>query len=187
LAHHNGNAFRALSYTVALSNAVRAALAKVDLNETLVVVTADHSHTMFIQGYPIRGNNILGLVREVDDAGLPEPDYKRDKLGLPYTTLGYANGRGYEGATNDQPAGPKRCCMEPRTFNAMLRGRYDLTNVDTTNPDYLQEAEIPLAAETHGGEDVAIFATGVNAHLIHGSMEQNWIFFVMADALRLGK
>ena len=187
LAHHNGNAFRALSDTVALSNAVRAALAKVDLNETLVIVTADHSHTMFIQGYPIRGNNILGLVREVGDAGLPEPDYKRDKLGLPYTTLGYANGRGYEGATNDQPAGPKRCCMEPRTFNAMLRGRYDLTNVDTTNPDYLQEAEIPLAAETHGGEDVAIFATGVNAHLIHGSMEQNWIFFVMADALRLGK
>jgi len=187
LAHHNGNAFRALSDTVALSDAVRAALSKVDLNETLVIVTADHSHTMFIQGYPIRGNNILGLVREVDDAGMPEADYKRDKLGLPFTTLGYANGRGYEGASNEQPAGPKRCCTEPRTFSPLLQSRYDLTKVNTTDPDYLQEAGIPLIAETHGGEDVAIFAAGVNAHLIHGSMEQNWIFYVMADALRLGK
>jgi len=49
----------------------------------------------------------------------------------------------------------------------------------------LQEAIIPLADETHGGEDVAIFATGPNAHLIRGSMEENWIFYVMADALRL--
>jgi alkaline phosphatase len=186
-AHHNGNAFRALTDTVALSDAVRATLAKVNLADTLIIVTADHSHTMFIQGYPMRGNNILGLVREIGSDGLPESYFMHDKLGLPYTTLGYANGRGYEGATNDQPAGPKKCCIEPRTFNGLLRGRYDLTNVDTTDPDYLQEAEIPLAAETHGGEDVAIFATGPDAYLIHGSMEQNWIFFVMADALKLGK
>jgi alkaline phosphatase len=46
---------------------------------------------------------------------------------------------------------------------------------------------IPILDETHGGEDVAIFATGVNSYLIHGSMEENWIFYVMADALRLGR
>jgi alkaline phosphatase len=186
-AHHWGNAFRALTDTVALSDAVRAAIAKVDLNETLIIVTADHSHTMFIQGYPMRGNDILGLVREVDDSGEPEPDYRRDRLGLPFTTLGYANGRGYQGASNDQPAGPKLCCAAPRTFSPLTRGRFDLSSVDTTEPNYLQEADIPLSDETHGGEDVAIFATGVDAYLIHGSMEQNWIFYVMADALRLGK
>lgn len=184
-AHHYGNAFRALSDTVALSDAVRTALSKVDLKDTLIIVTADHSHTLFIQGYPARGNNILGLVREVDAFGNLEPDYRRDKLGLPYTTLGYANGRGYQGESNLQPSGPKRCCSLPAMFRPLLTARFDLGRVDTTDPDYLQEAEIPLGDETHAGEDVAIFAAGVNSHLIHGSMEQNWIFYVMADAFRI--
>ena len=186
-AHHYGNAFRALTDAAELSNAVRAALSKVNLDETLIIVTADHSHTLFIQGYPIRGNNILGFVREVDDFGNPEPDYKRDRLGLPMTTLGYANGPGYAGASNEQPEGSKICCSEPSTFKPYLKGRFDLSATNVLDPNYLQEAAIPLKSETHGGEDVAIFATGVNAHLIRGSMEENWIFYVMADAMRLGR
>jgi alkaline phosphatase len=59
-AHHDGNAFRALTDTIELSNAVRAAVSKVNLNETLIVVTADHSHTFTMAGYPVRGNNIFG-------------------------------------------------------------------------------------------------------------------------------
>lgn len=183
-AHHNGNAFRALTDTIELSNAVRAAVAKVNLDDTLIVVTADHSHTLTIQGYPLRGNNILGLVRQVDDHGVPEADYKRDLLGRPTTTLNYTSGRGYTGASNEQPEGPKKCCEEPKTFQVSTSGRPDLTNVDTTDPDYLQEVTVPLKGETHGGEDVAVFATGVNAYLIRGSMEENWIFYVMADALQ---
>jgi alkaline phosphatase len=186
-AHHNGNAFRALTDTIELSNAVRAATQKVNLDETLIVVTADHSHTFNMLGYPARGNNILGLVREVDDNGNVEPDYKRDALGLPYTTLNYTNGRGFIGANNLFPEGPKLCCTEPQTFQPVKKGRPDLTLVDTTNPDYLQEAMIPLKSETHGGEDVAIFATGANAYIIRGSMEENWIFYVMADAFRFKK
>lgn len=182
--HHNGNAFRALTDTIELSNAVRAATAKVNLDETLIVVTADHSHTLTIQGYPMRGNNILGLVRQIDDNGRPRADYKRDELGLPMTTLNYASGRGYTGASSDQPEGPKKCCKEPDTFQGITNGRPDLTNVDTTDPDYLQEVTVPQNEERHGGEDVAIFATGVNAYLVRGSMEENWIFYVMADALQ---
>lgn len=186
-AHHNGNAFRALTDTIELSNAVRAASQKVNLDETLIIVTADHSHTFNMLGYPIRGNNILGLVREVDENGNPEPDYKKDALGLPYTTLNYTNGRGFIGATSLFPEGPKLCCDEPRNFTPIKNGRPDLTLVDTTRPDYLQEAMIPMSAETHGGEDVAIFATGANAYIIRGSMEENWIFYVMADAFRFKK
>ena len=45
---------------VAFENAVKKGMSMVDLEETLVVVTADHSHTMTINGYPKRGNDILG-------------------------------------------------------------------------------------------------------------------------------
>lgn len=186
-AHHYGNAYRALGETVELSNAVRAALSKVNLDETLIIVTADHNHTLTMMGYPVRGNNILGLVRETDKDGKLKPDYERDKLGQPYTTLNYVSGRGYPGASSDQPEGPKKYPTSPRIVRGVTNGRSDLSKVDTTDPNYMQEAMIPLSDETHGGEDVAIFATGVNAHLIRGSMEQNWIFYVMADAFRLGK
>ena len=185
--HHDGNAFRALTDTIELSNAVRTAVGKVDLNETLIVVTADHSHTLTIQGDPMRGNNILGLVRGLDANGDPRPNYDKDKLGLPITTLSYANGRGYTGASDLQPEGPKTCCEAPSRFSGITKGRPDLSKVDTTAPDYLQEAAIPLADETHGGEDVAIFATGVNAYLFRGSMEENWTFYIMADALRFNR
>ncbi len=186
-AHHAGNAYRALTDTIELSNAVRAALQKVNLDETLIIVTADHSHTFNMSGYPARGNNILGLVREVDDNGNVEADYKKDALGLPFTTLNYINGRGFIGENDLQPEGPKICCDEPKFFKSIKNGRPDLTNGVTTNPDYLQEAMIPLKSETHGGEDVAIFATGANAYIIRGSMEENWIFYVMADAFRFKK
>ena len=185
-AHHLGNAYRALTDTVAFSNAIRTAFGKVNLDETLIIVTADHSHTLTIMGYPARGNNILGLVREVADDGTLEPEYKKDATGRPYTTLNYAGGRGNTGATPNQPEGSKKL-GDAIPNKAITQGRPDLSKVDTTAPDYLQEGLIPLADETHGGEDVAIFATGVNAYLIHGSMEENWIFYVMADALRLGR
>ena len=163
-AHHDGNAYRALKDTVALSDAVRTAASKVDLSETLIIVTADHSHTLFIQGYPARGNDIVGLVREIGNDGEPEANYKLDRDKKPYTTLGYANGPG-----------------------ARRTERPTLTEEKVRDPDYLQESNIPFSSETHGGEDVAIFAAGVNAHLIRGSMEENWIFYVMADAMRLGR
>ena len=38
---------------------------------------------------------------------------------------------------------------------------------------------MPGVAETHGGEDVAIYATGPGAHLVTGSHEQTIVFHVM--------
>ncbi|WP_267879282.1 alkaline phosphatase [Methylobacillus glycogenes] len=86
--HHANNAYRALTDTIALSDAVKEALSKVDLNDTLIIVTADHSHTMTIGGYPQRGNPILGKVT-VDGKLTKATD------GNPYTTISYANGKGY--------------------------------------------------------------------------------------------
>lgn len=39
-----------------------------------------------------------------------------------------------------------------------------------------------MFSETHAGEDVAIFARGPQAHLVHGVQEQNYIAHVMAFA-----
>ena len=62
-----------------------------------------------------------------------------------------------------------------------------LNDAKVENPDYLQEAIIPLGAETHAAEDVAIFAGGPKAHLFHGIVEQNVIYHVMAEALGFAK
>lgn len=45
---------------------------------------------------------------------------------------------------------------------------------------------MPLRHETHGGEDVAVFAKGPMAHLLHGVHEQNYIPHVMAYAACIG-
>ena len=161
-AHHAGNAYRALKDTVELSNAVRTALKNVNLDETLVIVTADHSHTFNMAGYPQRGNPILGIVKVPDDAGNLIGHIAKDAQDKPYTTLSYANGPGY--VNGDK--------------------RPDLTHVDTTNPDYRQAATIPKISETHSGEDVVVYATGAGSQTVHGTIEQNVIYHIMKYALQ---
>jgi len=41
---------------------------------------------------------------------------------------------------------------------------------------------VPLGAETHSGDDVAVFARGPGAAAVHGSLEQNALFHLMAQA-----
>lgn len=172
--HHAGNAYRALTDTIAMSEAVKEAMAKVDLEDTLIVVTADHSHVFTIAGYPQRGNPILGKVVEPGKS-----TYSKAADGMPYTTVSYANGPGY----HMLPVGGDTVYGQP-----IQAGRVaDLTSIDTTNQGFHQESLVPLSAETHAGEDVAIFAAGPKAHLFHGVREQNYIFHVMNDALGLTK
>jgi len=129
--------------------------------DTLIIVTADHSHTLVLAGYAPRGNPILGLARDYDpETGTYVPILAGD--GKPYTTLGYANGRGAE-------VGP----------------RADLSDVDTTAKDFDQQALVPLGSETHAGEDVPVYARGPKAYLLRGTFEQNYIFHVMDAAADL--
>jgi alkaline phosphatase len=182
-AHHLGNAYRALTETIELSNAVRMAQQLTDPRDTLLVVTADHSHVLTIAGYPHRGNPILGKVVTVDEHGEPAGQTLKDVLGKPFTTLGYANGPGYTGASPEQPEGPKRFPHLPTGFRGITRGRPDLRRVDTSAPDYLQEATVPARNETHSGEDVAVYAGGPGADLFHGVLEQNYVYHAIVEAL----
>mgnify|MGYP002655293124 CR=1 FL=1 len=51
--HHETRAQLALSETVHFSEVVDFVRSEVDESETLIIVTADHSHTMSVSGYPI--------------------------------------------------------------------------------------------------------------------------------------
>ncbi|MDP5069938.1 MAG: alkaline phosphatase [Congregibacter sp.] len=169
-AHHAGNAANALNDTVELSEAVAAVMRNTNADDTLVMVTADHSHVFTMAGYPKRGNPILG---KVVPAWSDEPMLDAD--GLPYTTLGYMNGRGFRDHGDELNA--DSTYREPPT-----PGRQDISNIDTTRPGYHQEALVPLDAETHGGEDVAVYASGPGALGAMGSIEQNQLFHVMLNA-----
>jgi alkaline phosphatase len=150
-------------------------------DDTLIVVTADHSHTLTFVGYPARGNPILGKVRGTSGEENGAGDYARDGLGLPYTTLSYANGPGYTGASTDQAQGPKR---HPHAGKKYMpgTGRPDLTHVDTEDPDYLQESTVPFANESHGGDDVGVWARGPGSDAVRGSLEQNALFHILLQA-----
>ncbi|GIX17063.1 MAG: alkaline phosphatase [Rhodothalassiaceae bacterium] len=161
-AHHAGNAFRALDDGRAFAEAVERAMAMVDPADTLVLVTADHSHVFAIAGYPPRGNPILGLVRAIaPDADGHHPIAKAAD-GRPYTTLGYLNG---PGAGRRLPA--------------------DADDRLVLEPGYRQEAVVPLNSETHSGEDVPLYAIGPGARLARGVMEQNAVYHLMRTALGL--
>ncbi len=171
--HHAGNAYTALTDTIELARAVQAAIDTADLDETLILVTADHSHVFTIAGYPKRGNPILGKVVSV---GENTPALAADDL--PYTTLGYTNGRGFRDLGAETNADV--------TYDLPIQaGRADLTDVDTTAPGFHQEALIPRGSETHAGEDVVIYGTGPGAELLGGTQEQSIVFHVIDAAAGL--
>ena len=176
--HHGGNAKRALTDAVELSRAVRQATELVG-DDTLILVTADHSHAFTMSGYPTRGNPILGLVIENDSSGLPAKEPRKALDGKPYTTLGYANGPGAV------PCVCQRDPLDPRKTlpSCICLPRADLSGVDTASDNFQQQSLVPLNSETHGGEDVAIYARGPWAHLVQGTMEENAVYWVMAKAL----
>ncbi|KAM4588008.1 alkaline phosphatase, tissue-nonspecific isozyme isoform 2-T2 [Odontesthes bonariensis] len=84
----------------------------------------------------------------------------------PFTSILYANGPGY------------------KVFNG---ARENVSTVKYMENNYQAQSAVPLSLETHGGEDVAVFAKGPMAHLLHGVHEQNYIPHVMAYAACIGQ
>ena len=142
---------------MALNDALKAAMDKVDMRDTLIIVTSDHSHNFTMAGYPERGNPMLGNV--VDQKG--KASLALDGNG--YTTLSYANGPGA----------------------VTTAARPDPLTQDTQALNYKQQALIPLPSETHSGEDVVARAAGPKAYLVKGTIEQNTIYQIMRAALGL--
>uniref|UniRef100_A0A3Q2DAG0 Alkaline phosphatase n=1 Tax=Cyprinodon variegatus TaxID=28743 RepID=A0A3Q2DAG0_CYPVA len=58
-AHHAGRAYMALHEAIAFDDAIAKGLELTKEEETLTVVTADHSHPLTFNGFPFRGQSIL--------------------------------------------------------------------------------------------------------------------------------
>ncbi|XP_052791686.1 alkaline phosphatase-like [Mya arenaria] len=153
--HHDNLAKKALYETVEMEKAVQVALELTNQKDTMIVVTADHSHPFDITGYQYRGTDIFGLVSPVD----PTEDTTDGK---PYSVLYYANGPSYK---------------EPRV---------NLSKEDMHDNNFAFPSGVPMPWESHGGEDVAIYAQGPMSHLFHGVQEQNYIAHVMAYSACIG-
>ncbi|XP_076133740.1 intestinal-type alkaline phosphatase [Alosa pseudoharengus] len=80
---------------------------------------------------------------------------------LPFTTALYGNGPGFAIVNGSRPS---------------------INNSISNGNDYQQQSAVPMDSETHGIEDVAIFAKGPMAHLFHGVQEQSYIAHAMAYA-----
>ncbi|SFE70284.1 alkaline phosphatase [Roseivivax sediminis] len=169
-ANHAGNAARMVRDGMAFAEAVALADEMTDDADTLIVVTADHEHSLAFNGYCGRGSDILGLCMTASDDQVEhsgEPELGADEK--PYTVIGYLNGPGSILVPNDE--------------GEFTGTRADVTNEEATDIDYLQQALIPKSSESHSGEDVAVYAKGPFAHLYDGTIEQNVIFHVMHHAM----
>lgn len=154
---HGTNAKRVLEDTIAFDDAIKVALDKVKLTDptlanTLIVVTADHDHTMTFNGYVKRGNPILGISTGIDGNPI------LDKNGATSTTLVFGNG-------------PNR----PAT-------RTTLSSATVTADNYKQETGVRLSSETHGGGDVALYATGAGAKIFKGTLDNTKVFGLLKTA-----
>ncbi|MEW9898965.1 alkaline phosphatase [Chitinivorax sp. PXF-14] len=168
---HETTAKKALQDTVAFDNAIKATIDAVkktdpELKNTLIVVTADHDHTIVLNGYAKRTGKttatnpgVLGLLRNYNDGSVA-----KDLDGKPFTIIGFGNGE-------NRPAGN--------------RGAFaDLTDDIVFANTYHQEAVIrmPAGAETHGGTDVFIGATGMGADQFSGFMDNTKVFSLLRTA-----
>ncbi len=171
---HETTGRKALQDTVAFDDAIKAAIDKAKVNDpelknTLIVVTADHDHTLVLNGYAKRLGKttssepgVLGLVKDPLTGNV-----SNDADGMPYTIMGFGNGENrVAGARSTAPA---------------------LTDTQIADKAYHQEAAIPTSAgsETHGGTDVFLGAIGRGADVFHGTLENNKVFDLIKSVTKL--
>lgn len=167
---HETTARKALQDTVAFDDAIKTGIDKMkvidpDLKNTLIVVTADHDHTLVLNGYAARTGKttdanpgVLGLLRSYIDGALG-----KDMGGNPFSIIGFGNGE-----------------------NRPL-ARTALTDTQVFDKNYHQEATIPTSAgsETHGGADVFLGAMGKGADSFSGVMDNTAVFGLLRKAMGL--
>nr|QGW52009.1 alkaline phosphatase [Dugesia japonica] len=152
-AHHDSKAILAILETLALESAVDKAMQLTNIEDTLILVTADHSHAFTLGSYAERDVDITQKNNILSGSEL-------DKKG--HTSLLYSNGPGFK---------------EPRL---------NITSETIITTDYIYPSGVPLTYETHGGEDITVYANGPWAHLLNGLHQQSYIGHMMMHASCVG-
>ena len=172
---HDTNAKRALQDTIAFDTAIKTAIDKMkvldpELKNTLIVVTADHDHTLVLNGYAKRTGKttdseagVLGVVKNYAGNSVGQP--ATDANGMPYSIIGFGNG-------SNRVDGPRTA----------------IDDAMTSADDYRQEVVFEVGtpgSETHGGTHVFLGATGMGADSFHGVMENTAVFNKLKTAAGL--
>lgn len=204
---HDNQAHIALEETAEFSRTIKIATQMLSFDDTLFVVTSDHSHTMTLSGYPVSYFDIVfalksfrfswnfeyfirGSIKWLNEIpriaaesliimwffSLKLKDRGSNIFGIasrgdddfiPYLKLSFANGPSFKPRNTTQREDPSK-------------------SEELNNFDYRSPSTLPLKDETHGGDDVAIFAAGPHAHMFTGVMEQHLIPHLMAYASCIG-
>ncbi|TMS39927.1 hypothetical protein L596_006377 [Steinernema carpocapsae] len=162
VAEHENKMHYSLEELVEFDKAIGAAAEMVqEKQDTLMVVTADHSHTLTMPGYANRSDSIFG-----------SSIYEYGNIdNLPIASLMFANGPG--GYTQSNATHVYR--------------RANLTEADFKDVEYVSPAAVPLKISTHSGEDVGIWAHGPYSRLFVGTMENTQVAYTIKYILCLDK
>ncbi|KAI0979804.1 hypothetical protein GJ496_011636 [Pomphorhynchus laevis] len=152
--HHGTEARRALGDFASFDLPKR-------IDDTQIVVSADHSHVFTVGGYAYRNNDIFGFAANEKENG-------SNVDGMPFTSILYGNGPGYINSSD------------------RLNKSYWNT-VDLHSHDFKYHSAVPLNSESHGAEDVIVYASGPRSHLYTGTFEQSDIFHYMVYSMCLNE
>jgi alkaline phosphatase len=157
-AHHQNYARLALEEMVEFDRAIQEAV-EMTTDDTLIIVTADHAHSMIFNGYPTRGNDIFGV--------LSKPG------AVDYETLVYATGPGFFEHTGNKT-------------NSSFMSMSEFTPEMRAEPTYKHSSMIGMSDAVHSGEDVGVFATGPGSSLVQGVFEQSYIPYIISFSSCIG-
>uniref|UniRef100_A0A0X3NWQ7 Alkaline phosphatase n=1 Tax=Schistocephalus solidus TaxID=70667 RepID=A0A0X3NWQ7_SCHSO len=155
MGHHENKAKKALTEMLELDDAIVAAMKFTNPEETLILVTADHSHAFELVGQPSRFQNLL--LREVVYGSKV-----LDQRGL--VPVAYMNGPGAK-------------------INQTREDLNKVDEATLQGTDYRQQALAPLRWSTHGGEDVGIYAQGPFSWMFHRTVDNTFIAQTMKYAM----